>query len=150
MLACDQSSDCLSLYQSGVELVAAQELWRWPLWPETEGLPFAGIRALQASWKPILAMQGHNCYCRGLPVKSFLEKTKGKFLSAIKSSYFEQIKYYFITGLQSIMLEIPQGLPSLCRRMKLSKINASDYLNYSASSINIIIYFQKQCCLEIQ
>lgn len=63
MLACDQSSDSLSLYQSGVEPVATQEMWRWSLWPETDGVPFAGIRALQASWKTTLAMQGHNYHC---------------------------------------------------------------------------------------
>ncbi|RLV99555.1 hypothetical protein DV515_00009701 [Chloebia gouldiae] len=49
-------------------------MWRWPMWPETDGVPFAGFRALQASWKTILAMQEHNCHCSGLQLSKVIEQ----------------------------------------------------------------------------
>lgn len=52
MLAHDQTTDYLSLHQSGEEPVAAQGMWRWPMWPETDALYSAGIRTLQAAGKP--------------------------------------------------------------------------------------------------
>lgn len=37
-LACDHTTDYLSLYQSGAEPVTAQGMWRGPMWPEADGL----------------------------------------------------------------------------------------------------------------